>query len=581
MASILVVDHHPLARHFLATLLSYHGHQINEAADGQEALDAARKQRPDLIIADLALPRLDGVALIRALRSNPELGDIPVVLCTPAYREVESKAIARSADVEHVITRPSDPEVILETVQAALGWMAGSASHERRPLSSDSARQYIERLQWTSIRTNTLIELSLDLKSERDPDRLMFTACRAIRSIFNSRAAAIVLLDDAQQVTSWVDGAVEQVHLEPMFVREVAGVQSSVRNVSGGHDPLVQALTDAMPGVSAVLLLPMQSAGPSCGWILLGKTGADAAYSTDEERLALAAAREIHAAYETLVLHRAQRQHTANVSRDHIGLESRIEQHTSELRIANEALRREIAERQHIEEKLRSSHERLRSLSARILSIQEEERTRIARELHDDLAQLLTAIKIDASRLVKDVSSGASPPARVLEGLVPLIDTTFNAVGRIISELRPSRIVDMGLVAAIEKKLADFQQRTDIECELSIRPEDLRIPDDTAAAVFRILEEALTNIARHSGATRADVRLRQQTSDLLLEVRDNGRGIRDAERLGENAYGVIGMTERASLFGGTLTITGVEARGTIVAARIPMDRPRRTGQSGE
>jgi signal transduction histidine kinase len=104
---------------------------------------------------------------------------------------------------------------------------------------------------------------------------------------------------------------------------------------------------------------------------------------------------------------------------------------------------------------------------------------------------------------------------------------------------------------------------------LSIRPETLQIHDDIAAAVFRILEEALINIARHSGATRAEVRLRQQQDQLLLDVRDNGRGIRDEEKHAENAYGIIGMKERAYLFGGSVTITGVEGRGTIVAARIP------------
>jgi signal transduction histidine kinase len=239
---------------------------------------------------------------------------------------------------------------------------------------------------------------------------------------------------------------------------------------------------------------------------------------------------------------------------------------TSELRRAMKVHRREIDERE-----LRSSRERVRALSARLLSIQEEERTRIARDLHDDLAQLLIAIKIDASRLVQDVSRGVSPPARVLEGIVPMIDTTLDAVGRIISELRPGRIGEMGLVAAIEKKLADFEQRNDVVCELSIGVQHVQISDDVAAAVFGIMEEALINVARHSGATRAEVRLRTERNELLLEVRDNGRGIRDAEQRAENAYGIMGMKERACLFGGTVTITGVEGSGTIVAARLPPD----------
>src|SRR5438477_12050633 len=115
---------------------------------------------------------------------------------------------------------------------------------------------------------------------------------------------------------------------------------------------------------------------------------------------------------------------------------------------------------------LRASRESLRALSARVLSIQEQERTRLARELHDDLGQLITAIKIDVARLVQDAAGGIAPPPRVMDGILPLIDSTMDTVGRIVSELRPSRIGEIGLVAAIEKKLAEFQRRTDLECEL-------------------------------------------------------------------------------------------------------------------
>ena len=152
-----------------------------------------------------------------------------------------------------------------------------------------------------------------------------------------------------------------------------------------------------------------------------------------------------------------------------------------------------------------------------------------------------------------------------------MIDSTLETVGRIVSELRPSRIGEMGLVAAIEKKLAEFQRRMDIECELSIRPQTIDVDDEIATAIFRILEEALTNVARHSEATRAEVRLRQEHSQLLLEIRDNGRGIRDEEVTAEAAYGLIGMRERAYLCGGSLSVSGIEGRGTIVTVRIPLD----------
>lgn len=673
MANILVVDDNPLSRQSLATVLSYHGHQINEARDGVDGLEVARKQRPDLIIADPAVRRMGGSELVRAFRANQELARIPIVFCTAGHREDASRAIASATGVEHVITKPASPGVILDTVQSILGLPVSGSPVDR----VESSAGYIERLQLAVVRMSALIELSLHLRGERDSDRLLRTACRAARTMLDSDYAVIALIDRAERVRSWVDGPVDQLRLDSVVVREIASKQT-LRRGEGASDPLVQVVREAMPRLHAVLSVPMQSHGRRiCGSILIGRARDGAGYSSDDERLAVALASEIRAAHANVTQLRAQREKTAELAREHGDLETMIEHIEDELsssrldlaalfessplpivgfdqdrfvRAWNHAAERtfgwradevigerpppfippasheefeslvarclagatltdvqvqrarkdgtridvslsmaplydahgngrgfvsiinDITGRKRSEEELRASRERLRGMSARVLSIQEEERTRIARELHDDLAQLLTAIKFDAARLIQDVTNGTVPPARVMEGILPLIDTTLDAVGRIVSELRPSRIGEMGLTAAIEKKLADFQQRTDIECELSIRPALLHIPDDIAAAVFRIVEEALTNIARHSGATRAEVRVRQQEEELLLEVRDNGRGIRDAEKVAGDAYGIMGMNERAYLFGGTLTITGVEDRGTIVAARIPLDR---------
>src|SRR5437868_573544 len=110
MAIILVADDHPLNRHFLATLLSCYGHTVNEAADGVEALESTRQDRPDLVIADVAMPRMDGFALVQALRAAPELAKIPVIFYTASYRETESRVIAKAAGVEHLIAKPSDPQ---------------------------------------------------------------------------------------------------------------------------------------------------------------------------------------------------------------------------------------------------------------------------------------------------------------------------------------------------------------------------------------------------------------------------------------------------------------------------------------
>jgi signal transduction histidine kinase len=229
----------------------------------------------------------------------------------------------------------------------------------------------------------------------------------------------------------------------------------------------------------------------------------------------------------------------------------------------------DITDRKRADLELRSSRERLRSLSARILTIQEEERIRIARELHDDLSQLLTAIRIDTTRLVQDVAAGVPPPERVMTGIVPLIDTTLDTVSRIVSQLRSTFIAEIGLAAAIVRRVAVFEQRTEIDCAVWIEPERMEISEAIATAAFRIFEEALTNVARHAKATRVEVRLRDDGRELLLEIQDDGRGIRGSERFASNAHGLVGMKERAEELGGSVTINAVSGDGTIVRAWIP------------
>jgi signal transduction histidine kinase len=206
---------------------------------------------------------------------------------------------------------------------------------------------------------------------------------------------------------------------------------------------------------------------------------------------------------------------------------------------------------------------KLKTLSERLLLIQEEERSRIARELHDDLGQSLTALKMDVVGLVQSPGNTA-----IRDRILQTIDATVSAVQRISAELRPSALDDLGLVAAIESEGQRFEERSGIECELSL-PAELEVSPVVSASIYRIVQEALTNVARHSNATRVEVRLRDRPEELLLEVRDDGRGITAAEARDPLSFGLIGIRERAELIGATVQFEGVEGRGTIVSVRIP------------
>jgi signal transduction histidine kinase len=223
--------------------------------------------------------------------------------------------------------------------------------------------------------------------------------------------------------------------------------------------------------------------------------------------------------------------------------------------------RRADAERQMAE-----TERRLKALSDRLLLVQEEERTRIAREIHDDLGQSLTALKMDVLGLLDAPQPSESPQrARV----VATLDAIVVAVQRIAAELRPSILDDLGLIAAIESEARLFEERTGIECDLSL-PEDLDLEPSRAAAIYRIIQEALTNVARHANASRVELRIRRRGGDLLVDIRDDGRGIAAAELEAASSLGLVGMRERARLVGGTVGIEGIPGRGTIVSVCAPL-----------
>ena len=230
------------------------------------------------------------------------------------------------------------------------------------------------------------------------------------------------------------------------------------------------------------------------------------------------------------------------------------------------AMGEDITERKRAEDQLNSSFNQLRALTARLQTIREEERKRVAREIHDDLGQALTAIKIDVASLVRDMPADQNQEKKA-ESILRLVDHTIQSVRRIATELRPGILDDLGLVAAVEWAAEEFAARSGTRLRLDLPREDLVIDQESATAIFRIFQETLTNITRHAEATQVDVRLGEEGDSIVLEVRDNGRGMN--EGLGTGSLGILGMRERALLLGGELTISGATGEGTVVRVRIP------------
>jgi PAS domain S-box-containing protein len=242
------------------------------------------------------------------------------------------------------------------------------------------------------------------------------------------------------------------------------------------------------------------------------------------------------------------------------------------------AVAQDITERKRTEEQLHATLNQVRTLSGRVEVVREEERARIARELHDELGVGLTCLKIDLSRVQNLIGgTGAVNHAAIddkIRFMMDFIDTQIAAIQRIVTELRPPVLDDLGLLAALEWQAQDFEQRTGVRCRFSATHPDFPLDSDRASMIFRICQEALTNVARHAHATEVKVSLEVRDGTLLLQVKDNGRGVSDEKLFAPQSLGLLGMRERADLFGGHVTIVGQRDLGTTVTMAIPYGEPQ-------
>jgi PAS domain S-box-containing protein len=236
---------------------------------------------------------------------------------------------------------------------------------------------------------------------------------------------------------------------------------------------------------------------------------------------------------------------------------------------------RDVTERVKAENELKASREALRKLSANLQDVREDEKTRIARELHDDLGQQLTALKMDLSSLQQLLEGSPTVPPSIvaqLQGMRRLIDTTVGSVRRIAADLRPVMLDDLGLLPAIEWLINDFTARYGIEVERRIEPGTVDFSRDGATALFRIMQEALTNVVRHAQASRVAILLAVEGEQCLLRIADDGRGATpdEIEGHGEKSFGLLGIRERAHKLGGSISIETAAQRGFILTVMLPL-----------
>jgi len=226
-------------------------------------------------------------------------------------------------------------------------------------------------------------------------------------------------------------------------------------------------------------------------------------------------------------------------------------------------------ERRRAEEQLRRSHEQLRALSVHLQHVREEEQIRIAREVHDELGQALTGLKLQLTWVGNRLPKNLKALHERTRLITSRIDDTIQTVRRIATELRPGLLDTAGLIAALEWQAHEFQEHTGIPCRVRSLVKEAHWDQNVNTVFFRIFQETLTNIIRHANATKVEVRFMEMTGQLVMEVKDNGRGISEDEINNTKSLGLLGMQERAALLGGEVRLRGEPDKGTTVSVRVP------------
>jgi PAS domain S-box-containing protein len=232
------------------------------------------------------------------------------------------------------------------------------------------------------------------------------------------------------------------------------------------------------------------------------------------------------------------------------------------------------AQQKQLYKKVQMQERQLRDLASYLQTARENERTSLARQVHDELGQSLTALKMDLSWLTKRIP-GEQPALRAkAKAMSELIDQTVIRVRQIATQLRPGLLDHLGLVAAMEWQTQEFSERTDIFCELEIREKELLIEDEAATQLFRVFQEALTNVARHAQASRVKIKMFNERGMIILQIEDNGQGIQKNKVTSSKSLGLVGMRERIWALGGQFKIQGIKGKGTRLEVNIPQQNSK-------
>ena len=310
MSCILTIDDRPINRQFLVSLLGYGGHTVLEAAGGEEGLEIVRKSHPDLVIADIKMPKMDGYQFVDRLRQEDGIAATPVIFYTASYHEGEARGVAESYGVVDIITKPSEPEAILKKVNKALG--ISGPLFPARSVQIDAAEHHeLEVLQTTGLKLSALVELGMEFGSDRDPKRLLSRFCSTARHIIGGRKSMLgILSDDGDELRYFLINGLRDGHpvvqehppLHHSVLETIVKTKKAVRINHAEADTHLEQLSPYNSPIRSFLGVPLMSATEVYGWLVLLEKQDDGDFSAEDERMATTLAAQAAIAYENALL---------------------------------------------------------------------------------------------------------------------------------------------------------------------------------------------------------------------------------------------------------------------------------------
>ena len=588
MAHILVVDDEPASCELLVVLFSHYGHNVSVAHDGAEGLTLALNRPTDLIITDILMPALDGYALATRVRAEAALAHIQIIFYTAIDLGAEVRQLAAASGVAHIITKPAEPQTILAIVDHVL---SSAPPMVLRTPASDLDHAYLRQLTATLHGNVEALKAEVQARTQAEAQLRAQTA-RLTLLADASRAFAMV----GQDLTTALD----------LIVRTIAqalGDTCMLGLLPGdGAGPPVMAIYDDDPAACErmrttchALLLASDNA-PYAQLALaraepLLVSAADHAQVSHVDGLVyrqLLARLCVHSLMIAplhvedrvigllyLTRHRyAQPAYTADDLQLAQDLADRAALAIINVRLFTQ-LQNEIGERKQGELALRATTQQLQDLSRRLVAIQEAERRHLARELHDEIGQMLTGLNL----LLETGStfSHAALIGRLREAQAIITDLTAR-VRTLSLDLRPSMLDDLGLLPALLWHFERYTAQTQVHVVFKHRGLDQSLDPLIAIAVYRVVQEALTNVARYAQVAEASVAVWTQGHQVVLSIEDQGRGFDlEAALAARHSSGLAGMQERVLLLGGQMMVDTAPGQGTRVLVELPLSRMESRG----